>query len=143
MRNMVVEYWCKGIMKKKRCKVCQKGGDKEEKVLLSLSAEPSQLSFLSIRIHRYSKARYRSSVTYTHDNRNAIFKLSSKLQGDSNKIVEEKWVKKHDDLISSTSWGEGAPLALVGHPSSDGVTRKMPYGVDVLCWPALHPIFSY
>ena len=31
-------------------------------------------------------------------------------------------------------------LALVGHPSSDGVTIKMPYGVDVLHQPALHPI---
>ena len=50
-------------------------------------------------------------------------------------------------LVSSgaslTSWGEGASLALVGHPSSDGVTIKMPYGVDVLHWPASHPIFSY
>ena len=50
-------------------------------------------------------------------------------------------------LVSSgaslTSWGEGASLALVGHPSSDGVTVKMPYGVDVLHWPASHPIFSY
>ena len=26
---------------------------------------------------------------------------------------------------SLTSWGEGASLALVGHPSSDGVTIKM------------------
>ena len=26
-----------------------------------------------------------------------------------------------------TSWGEGASLALVGNPSSDGVTIKMPY----------------
>ena len=38
-------------------------------------------------------------------------------------------------LVSSesslTSWGEGASLALVGHSSSDGVTIKMPYGVDV------------
>ena len=25
---------------------------------------------------------------------------------------------------SLTSWGEGASLALVGHPSSDGVTKK-------------------
>ena len=33
------------------------------------------------------------------------------------------------------------PLALVGHPSSDGVMIKMPYGVDVLHWPASHPIF--
>ena len=43
---------------------------------------------------------------------------------------------------SLTSWGEGASLALVGHPSSDGITIKMPYGVDVLHQPALHPIFS-
>ena len=38
-------------------------------------------------------------------------------------------------LVSSgaslTSWGEGASLALVGNPSSDGMTIKMPYGVDV------------
>ena len=50
-------------------------------------------------------------------------------------------------LVSSgaslTSWGEGAPLALVGHPSSDGVMIKMPYKVDVLHRPASHPIFSY
>ena len=40
------------------------------------------------------------------------------------------------ELVSScaslNSWGEGPPLALVGHPSSDGVTIKKPYGVDVL-----------
>ena len=50
-------------------------------------------------------------------------------------------------LVSSgaslTSWREGASLALVGSPSSVGVTIKMPYGVDVSHWPALHPIFSY
>ena len=45
--------------------------------------------------------------------------------------------------VSLTSWGEGASLALVGHPSSDGVTIKMPYGVDVLHRPALHPSVSY
>ena len=33
---------------------------------------------------------------------------------------------------SLTSWGEGASLALVGHPSSDGVTIKIPFAVDVL-----------
>ena len=38
---------------------------------------------------------------------------------------------------------EDASLALFGHPSSDVVTIKMPYGVDVLHQPALHPIFSY
>ena len=39
-------------------------------------------------------------------------------------------------LVSSgaslTSWGEGASLALVGNPSSDGITIKMPDGVDAL-----------
>ena len=39
--------------------------------------------------------------------------------------------------------GEGASLALVGNPSSYGVTIKMPYEVDVLHGPASHPIFSY
>ena len=38
---------------------------------------------------------------------------------------------------------ECASLALLGHPSSDGITIKMPYGVDVLHRPASHPIFSY
>ena len=38
---------------------------------------------------------------------------------------------------SITSWREG------DHPSSDGVTIKIPYGVDVLLHrPALHPIYS-
>ena len=37
---------------------------------------------------------------------------------------------------------EGASPTLVGHPSSDGVTIKMPYGVDVLSHrPASHPSF--
>ena len=45
--------------------------------------------------------------------------------------------------VSLTSWGEGASLALVGHPSSETVTIKTPYMVDVLLHqPALHPIFS-
>ena len=38
--------------------------------------------------------------------------------------------------------GEKVPLALVGHPSSDGITIKIPYGVDVLHRPASHPIFG-
>ena len=41
------------------------------------------------------------------------------------------------------SVGEGASLALAGHPSSDAITIKIPYGVDVLLHrPAWHPIFS-
>ena len=34
--------------------------------------------------------------------------------------------------VSLTSWGEGASLALVGNPSSDGITIKIPHEVDVL-----------
>ena len=33
---------------------------------------------------------------------------------------------------SLTSWGQGVSLALVGHPSSDGVTIKILYEVDFL-----------
>ena len=39
--------------------------------------------------------------------------------------------------------GEGASLSLVDYPSSNGVTIKMPYGVNVLHRPASHPVFSY
>ena len=40
--------------------------------------------------------------------------------------------------------GRRCLLALVGHPSSDGITIKIPYGVDVLLHrPASQPIFSY
>ena len=50
-------------------------------------------------------------------------------------------------LVSSganlNSWGECASLAMVGHTSSDGITIKMPYGLDILNQPALHPLFSY
>ena len=42
---------------------------------------------------------------------------------------------------SLTTLGDGASLALVGHPSRDGITIKVPYGIDVLHRPALHPIF--
>ena len=40
---------------------------------------------------------------------------------------------------SITSWGESASLVLVGHPSSDGVTIEIPYGVDVLLSTSLAP----
>ena len=46
-------------------------------------------------------------------------------------------------LVSSgaslTSWGEGASLALAGHPPNDGVTIKIPYEIDA----ASHPTISY
>ena len=43
--------------------------------------------------------------------------------------------------VSLNSWGEGASLALLGHPSSDSITIKILYGVDVfyidqLCTPS-------
>ena len=44
---------------------------------------------------------------------------------------------------SLTSWREGASLALVGHPSSNGVTIKLLYVADALHQPALYSIFSY
>ena len=44
---------------------------------------------------------------------------------------------------SSTLWGEGASLALVGQRFIDGVTIKMPYEVGVLHQAASHPIYSY
>ena len=34
--------------------------------------------------------------------------------------------------VSVTSYGRGASLALFGHPSSDGVTINITYGVDDL-----------
>ena len=47
------------------------------------------------------------------------------------KVVTEEIPVVVTGLVSSgaslTSWGEGASLALVGHPSSDGVMIKMPY----------------
>ena len=51
-------------------------------------------------------------------------------------------------LVSSrtnlTSCREGASLVFVDHPSSDGVTVKIPYRVDVLLHrPAWHPSFPF
>ena len=46
--------------------------------------------------------------------------------------------------VSLTLWVEDASLALVGHPSIDGIKIKIPYGVNVLLGrPASHLIFSY
>ena len=45
-------------------------------------------------------------------------------------------------MVSPTSWGEGASLALFCHPNDDKVTTKTPYGADVsLRQPSLHSIF--
>ena len=45
--------------------------------------------------------------------------------------------------VNLTSWGIGTTLALVDDLSSDSVTIKMSYRVDVLHRPASHSIFSY
>ena len=37
--------------------------------------------------------------------------------------------------VRLTLWGEGASLAFVGHPSSNGITIKMLYVVDVYAYP--------
>ena len=42
------------------------------------------------------------------------------------------WVGIHQGLGATlTSCGQGASLALVGNPSNDGITIKIPCGVDV------------
>ena len=47
-------------------------------------------------------------------------------------------------LVGLVLEGEKVPLALVGHPFSDGPTIKIPYGVDVLLHqPASYLIFSF
>ena len=63
--------------------------------------------------------------------------------------ITNKSPPRHENtgLVSSraslTSWGEGVSLALVGHFSSDGVTIKMPYEIDVLLHqPISHPILT-
>ena len=55
-------------------------------------------------------------------------------------------LKYWTDVQRSQSYfvGEGSSLALVGYPSSDDVTIKIPYKVDVLLHrPSSHAIFSY
>ena len=53
------------------------------------------------------------------------------------KIVMSRLLQRHRNIwlvssgVSLASWGEGASLALVGHPTSDGITIKIPYGVYV------------
>ena len=47
------------------------------------------------------------------------------------------WMEVHIYSVKAKSqagniWGETTSLALVSHPSSDAVTIKMPYGVDIL-----------
>ena len=51
-------------------------------------------------------------------------------------------IQKGVQRVQSNLMEEGACLVLVSHPSSDGVTMKILYGVDDLLYrPALHPSF--
>ena len=75
-------------------------------------------------------------------------KLQHDINREATKISTLSSRHRNTGLVSSgvslTSWVEGVSLALVGHPSSDGITIKIPYGVDVLLnRPAWYPIFSY
>ena len=57
------------------------------------------------------------------------------------KLIHNIWVFNRAIL---TSLREGAFLALVDIASSDGVTIKIPYGIDALLHrPVLHLIFFY
>ena len=80
--------------------------------------------------------------------RNNIIVLLARNKLNSIENIIAKALIDNMGLVSSvaslTSSGEGTSLALVGTPSSDGVTIKIPYGVDVLLHrPPSHPIFSY
>ena len=94
-------------------------------------------------VHIYSvKAKSQAGKIWVKD----IMTTQDKRYNDNDNLMTTSrlW---NTGLVSSgaslTSWGECASLALVHHPSSDGVTINMPYGVDILHRPASHPIFSY
>ena len=67
------------------------------------------------------------------------------------RAIEKIFPPRHwnTGLVSSgaslTSWGEGASLALVGHPSTDGVTIKMPHPRDfeILGWCPAGPVLPH
>ena len=60
-----------------------------------------------------------------------MFKQSGDLQTQNFNVTKISNTGMVSSRVSLTSWGEGASLALAGHPSSD-VTVKIPYVVDVL-----------
>ena len=99
----------------------------------------------------HSSLWFSAACAATIVHRNLLFHLywhkssESKVKFRHN-LLNLKWTS-NTGLVTSraslTSWGEVASLALVGDPSSDGVSIKMPYEVDSLHRPVLHPIFSY
>ena len=90
------------------------------------------------------------AATIVH--RNLLFHLYRHNKSSESKVkfkqnlLNLKW-SANTGLVTSTasltSWGEVASLALVGYPSSDDITIKMPYEVDSLHWRVLDRIFSY
>ena len=128
----------------------------------SMKVAESKIDFVNDRIKIYGKDIYLHFTTSGHFtiplNKTNINLKTSSLE-DSNFVevlltidnIEEKSKVSTEALKYwvGVQWGhsylmgEGASLALDGHPSSDAVTIKMPYGVDVLHQPASHPIFSY
>ena len=101
-------------------------------------------------VYEFSESKVKINLLFMDD-----LKLYSQSEKGLDSLVQTVRVFSEDvpprlgntGLVSSrdtlTSWREGASLALIGHPSSDGITIKMPYGVDVSHQPAYHAIFSY
>ena len=77
----------------------------------------------------------------------SFWKIASSIHKCWNKELNDQQIPCDIKILGWwLSWlphGEVASLALVGYLSCDGLKIKMPYGVDVLHWPASHPIFSY
>ena len=78
---------------------------KSERIIKDTKKFPEVYTSLSIRFLRFNELHYARSETYTggRDIKNTRLVFSG---------------------TSLTSWGEGATLALVGHPSGDDVTIK-------------------
>ena len=79
--------------------------------------------------------------TFHHNRNQAVAWITNKCEYDES-------LHRNTGLVSSgvslTLWGEVASFAVFGHSFSDGITVKIPCGVDVLLYlPASHPAFSY
>ena len=126
---------------------CNRDSHVHKSITNIIAIEPRNLKKCNRRWHLhncYRKCQLHSS------NRNCY------LQNYAENIVEifnrETWTLKFRKTLKhwvvvqrdqSYLMGRRCLFALVGDPSSDGVTIKMPYGVNILHRPASHPIFSY
>ena len=93
-------------------------------------------------IRSIESAQPNSNINSNDTTQELLWELINKFDGLNRNFEIMDWCSAGQSYLMQ-SWGEGASLALVGRPSSNGVTIKMPYGVDILHQPALHPIFSY